>query len=152
MVLYDSYSCPLGTLIIGSDEGQVVSVKLTPAAEHPRFPTAPSDQAAAQLLAYFDGTRKDFDFPVSATGTPFQRAVWDALRQIPYGETRTYSQIAAMIGKPKAVRAVGMACNRNPLWIVIPCHRVIGKNGALTGFEGGLDTKKALLELEQRNT
>lgn len=82
-------------------------------------------------------------------GTPFQLAVWNQLLQIPYGETRTYGQIAAAIGKPGAARAVGMACNRNPLWIAIPCHRVVGSNHALTGYAGGLDMKQALLTLEQ---
>jgi len=95
--------------------------------------------------------RKTFDVPIALNGTPFQLSVWNALLQIPYGETRTYGEIAAMIGNPKASRAVGMACNRNPIWILVPCHRVVGKNGALTGFEGGLDVKKALLDLEQRN-
>ena len=84
-------------------------------------------------------------------GTEFQKSVWAALVRIPYGQTRTYGQIAADIGRPKAARAVGMACNQNPVWIAIPCHRVLGRNGALTGYAGGLDLKQKLLELEHRN-
>lgn len=106
------------------------------------------DEAEKQLQEYFAGTRRSFDLPLAPAGTPFQRAVWDALRAIPYGETRTYAQIAEAIGNPKACRAVGMANNRNPIAILIPCHRVIGSNGSLTGYAGGLDVKERLLALE----
>ena len=106
------------------------------------------DEAERQLREYFDGARKSFDLPLSQHGTPFQLAVWDALRQIPYGKTRSYGDIARQIGKPGAARAVGMANNRNPICIVVPCHRVIGANGSLTGYGGGLDKKEALLKLE----
>lgn len=106
------------------------------------------DEAEAQLQAYFAGVRTTFDLPLAPKGTPFQRAVWDALRAIPFGETRTYAQIAAAVGNPKACRAVGLANNRNPIAILIPCHRVIGANGSLTGYAGGLAVKKALLALE----
>ena len=102
-----------------------------------------------QLEEYFDGQRKIFDIPVKATGTAFQKSVWEALQKIPYGETRSYKQIAEMIGKPAACRAVGMANNRNPVSIVIPCHRVVGANGDLVGYAGGLDVKIKLLELER---
>lgn len=148
MVHYGLYECPLGKLVVGWESGCVVSMKLTDSSDHPHHPSPVSDLAAGQILEYFSGLRKSFDLPVLAVGTPFQTAVWQAIGQIPYGETRTYVQIAAMIGNPKAARAVGMACNRNPIWIITPCHRVVGKDGALTGFEGGLDIKKALLELE----
>ena len=104
--------------------------------------------AREALLAYFAGERRDFDLPLAPAGTDFQRAVWDALRAIPYGQTRTYGEIAAAVGRPKAVRAVGQANHVNPLPIFIPCHRVVGKNGALTGYAGGLDLKGALLALE----
>lgn len=107
------------------------------------------DRTEKQLREYFALTRREFELPLSVeAGTPFQRLVWDALRQIPYGQTRTYGQIAAQIGRPTAARAVGGACNRNPLAIVTPCHRVVGSSGALTGFAGGIDNKKALLSLE----
>ena len=106
------------------------------------------DAAARQLDEYFAGKRRRFNLLLRPTGTPFQLAVLAALRAIPYGETRSYAQIAATIGKPAAVRAVGAANARNPLPVVIPCHRVIGSNGSLTGFGGGLDAKRRLLALE----
>ena len=101
-----------------------------------------------EILAYLRGERRSFDLPLDPMGTPFQQAVWAELRRIPYGETRSYAQVAAGIGKPKAVRAVGQANHRNPLPIFIPCHRVIGASGKLTGYGGGLDLKEKLLELE----
>ena len=104
--------------------------------------------AREALMAYFAGERRDFDLPLDPAGTDFQRAVWEALRAIPYGGTRTYGEIAAAVGRPKAVRAVGQANHVNPLPIFIPCHRVVGKGGALTGYAGGLDLKRALLALE----
>lgn len=106
--------------------------------------------AARQLAEYFAGERTAFDLELGPTGTAFQLAVLDALRTIPYGETRSYGDIAAQLGRPKAVRAVGAANGRNPLPIVIPCHRVIGANGSLTGFGGGIDAKRWLLAHEQR--
>lgn len=107
-------------------------------------------EAEEQLTEYFAGFRRGFDLPLIFKGTPFQRTVWQQLMQIPYGETRTYGQIAAAIGKPKASRAVGRACHCNPIGILIPCHRVVGAGGSLTGYAGGLDIKEYLLELEQR--
>lgn len=107
-------------------------------------------KAAQQLSEYFNGQRKSFDLPLSLQGTPFQLADWKALQSIPYGETRTYQEIAIQVGNPKACRAVGMANHRNPVGIIIPCHRVIGKNGKLTGYAGGLGIKEALLLLEQK--
>jgi len=109
-----------------------------------------TDKTAMQLDEYFTGKRKHFDLPLQPKGTDFQRSVWKALQEIPYGETRSYKQIAEAIGNPKACRAVGLANNRNPIWIVIPCHRVIGSNGALTGYGGGLEMKQRLLEIEKR--
>jgi methylated-DNA-[protein]-cysteine S-methyltransferase len=105
-------------------------------------------EAARQLADYFARKRKDFDLPLALNGTPFQLKVWQALTTIPYGETRSYKQIAEQIGNSKACRAVGLANNRNPISIVVPCHRVIGANGKLVGYGGGLDVKKYLLELE----
>ena len=108
-------------------------------------------QAAEELGEYFAGERKCFTVPLAPKGTPFQQKCWQALLQIPYGETRTYGQQAALIGQPKACRAVGMGNHRNPLPIFIPCHRVIGKNGTLTGYAGGLDIKEKLLQTERMN-
>lgn len=105
-------------------------------------------KAVKQLDEYFAGKRKKFDLPLSMKGTEFQQKVWEALRAIPYGETRSYGDIAKAIGKPKAARAVGMANNRNPVSIIVPCHRVIGANGSLVGYGGGLKAKEFLLKLE----
>lgn len=102
-----------------------------------------------EVLAYLAGERTCFDIPLRLYGTDFQKRIWDVLRQIPYGEARTYGQTAAMAGSPKGARAAGQACNRNPVMIIVPCHRVIGGNGRLAGFGGGLPMKKALLELEK---
>ena len=105
-------------------------------------------EAAQQLDAYWAGELLDFDLPLAAKGTPFQQKVWSALRTIPYGTTATYGEIARKIGSPTASRAVGAANGRNPIAIVVPCHRVIGANGTLTGYAGGLDMKRALLDHE----
>lgn len=107
-------------------------------------------EAAKEVNEYFDGERKSFEFPIAPQGTLFQQKVWQALQQIPYGETRNYKQIAEVIGQPKAARAVGMANNKNPILLAIPCHRVIGSNGQLIGFAGGLFMKETLLNLEQK--
>lgn len=106
-------------------------------------------ETALQLDEYFSGKRKIFDIPLSLQGTKFQLKDWEALQTIPYGETRTYQEIAQQIGNPKSCRAVGLANKNNPVGIIIPCHRVIGKDGTLTGYAGGLYIKKALLELEK---
>jgi len=103
---------------------------------------------AGQLAEYFSGQRREFTFPLDLRGTPFQLACWRALLAIPYGETRTYADIARSVRKPQAFRAVGMANNRNPIAIVVPCHRVIASDGTLCGYGGGLDVKRRLLELE----
>jgi len=105
--------------------------------------------AANQLNEYLEGKRKVFDLPLNPKGTKFQKNVWEALCNIPYGETRSYKQIAEAVGNPKACRAVGMANNRNPIIIFVPCHRVIGSNGSLVGYGGGLDIKEKLLSLEK---
>jgi methylated-DNA-[protein]-cysteine S-methyltransferase len=106
-------------------------------------------QAERQLDEYFTGWRKNFSIPLDMRGTHFQRSVWDALLAIPFGETRTYGQLAKQLGNPQAARAVGAANGRNPISIIVPCHRVIGSSGRLTGFAGGLDAKERLLNLEQ---
>jgi methylated-DNA-[protein]-cysteine S-methyltransferase len=110
------------------------------------------DQALREMHEYAEGKRKVFSLPLHPKGTPFQLKVWNALLEIPYGETRTYGQIAKAIGMPKASRAVGGACNRNPIGIIIPCHRVIGSDGKLTGYYGGLEYKELLLKHEKRWT
>lgn len=108
----------------------------------------PFRRVKRELTEYFAGERKRFDVAIEPQGTPFQRQVWAALVEIPYGETRSYREVAEAIGNPKAVRAVGAANGANPLPIIVPCHRVIGSDGGLTGFGGGLDTKRYLLDLE----
>lgn len=108
-------------------------------------------EAGKQLKEYFDGKRKNFELPLAPRGTEFQQKVWKALQEIPYGETRSYGEIAKRIGNSKAARAVGMANNRNPISILIPCHRVIGANGKLVGYGGGLHIKEYLLKLEKEH-
>lgn len=108
-------------------------------------------EAERQLTEYFAGQRKAFDLPLAPVGTPFQRSVWQALREIPYGETRTYKEIAEAIGRPKAFRAVGQANHVNPIMIIQPCHRVVGADGSLTGFSYGTDMKRLLLDLEKEH-
>lgn len=113
--------------------------------------TVLTDAVAEQLRQYFEGKRKQFDFNYQLEGTAFQKKVWKALCDIPYGETRSYKEIAEAIGHPKAYRAVGMANNHNPIMIAVPCHRVIGSNGKLIGYASGLLVKESLLALEKRN-
>lgn len=144
------YESPFGILKIGYREGFITHIRLVPATEEPDTPSPVSDLAARQLIEYFCGCREIFDFPSAPAGTSFQMQVWEALSQIPFGQTRTYGEIAAAIGKPGAARAVGQACNQNPIWIAIPCHRVLGAKNALTGYAGGIDIKKRLLDLEQK--
>jgi len=147
----------VGNLTLVSDGSALLAVYFDPAQDDLRrdFPLARpgSDavlvQAAGELQAYFAGTQRGFAVPLRfAVGTSFQREVWTALQHIPYGETWTYAQLAAFVGRPQAQRAVGAANGRNPLSVVVPCHRVIGANGALTGYGGGLDRKRTLLALE----
>jgi methylated-DNA-[protein]-cysteine S-methyltransferase len=104
-----------------------------------------------QLTAYFDGKRKIFDIPLQLIGTPFQQRVWAALQTIPYGDVWSYKRLAETVGSPMGYRAVGMANNRNPVSIIVPCHRVVGADGSLVGYAGGLDRKKYLLEIEQKH-
>ena len=149
---YFCYNTRFGDIIIASGSGAIVSlVFLLPDGYNGRCePCALTDRAAQQLDEYFAGKRQQFNLPLRPLGTAFQRAVWDELLLIPYGETRSYKQIAQAIGNPNACRAVGMANNKNPISIFIPCHRVVGSSGSLTGYGGGLDMKKKLLTLEQR--
>ncbi len=114
------------------------------------MPSPLQEETARQLREYFEGKRKKFDLPIEPEGTEFQRRVWKALLKIPYGETKSYQEIAQEAGSPKGFRAVGMANHKNPIIIVIPCHRVIGKDGSLTGYGGGLELKEELLALEKK--
>ena len=149
---------PVGVLLIAGTEHAVHSISF-PKDGKARIPEAgwtESDdgavgRAARQLREYFEGRRKSFELALEPDGTAFQRAVWERLREIPYGKTISYGELARRVGKPKAARAVGAANGANPLPIVVPCHRVIGSNGGLTGFGGGVSVKAALLELEQGN-
>ena len=139
---------PIGPLTLTEEDGALI--RLDFGKQGQTWPeTTLLAEAKKQLEQYFSGTLRSFTLPLRPEGTPFQQKVWAALLQIPWGETRTYGQVAAMIGQPKACRAVGMANNRNPLPIFIPCHRVIGANGQLTGYAGGLSAKEHLLSLEQ---
>ena len=145
---------PIGVLTLAADDAGLRRIDFPP----PRPPPAGEDwregstgvlrEARRQMDAYFAGERREFDLPLSPHGTGFQRTVWAALASIPYGRTWSYRDLAQRIGKPSAMRAVGAANGRNPLPIVLPCHRVIGADGSLTGFGGGLPTKAFLLRLE----
>ena len=148
MVLFATYNSPFGFMEIGYEDGVIVSVRSVDKPLH-HDPCSLSDLADSQLQEYFSGRRKVFDLPIRVNGTAFQKAVWNCVRHIPYGQTRTYGQIAAAVGKPRSSRAVGMANHRNPLPILIPCHRVIGSGGKLTGYAGGLAAKEFLLTLEE---
>lgn len=151
MIHYTGCSSPFGPLVIGWEADAVVSLRLAsePVPETPSCPLVLT--TIRQLQEYFAGTRKEFEIPLSPQGTPFQQRVWRELCRIPYGQTRTYGEVAAQIGKPGAARAVGQAANRNPIWLLIPCHRVVGIGGTLTGYAGGLQMKQALLDLERSN-
>lgn len=149
-VLYREY--PIGTLGLMDDGQGLARVFLGWEGAEPDARSGETPltlRAAAELDEYFAGERKAFTVPLSPHGTAFQLAVWEALRAIPYGQTRTYGEIAGLVGRPKAARAVGMANHDNPLLIFTPCHRVVGKDGSLTGFACGLEVKRRLLELER---
>ena len=147
---YAIYDFPCGKLKIGYTDAAICYINKTEELGV-GTPSDLSDLAAKQINEYFEGSRQAFDLPLEAQGTEFQKKVWSALKEIPYGETRSYKDIAVMIGSPKAVRAVGGANHNNPFIIVVPCHRVIGKNGSLVGYGGGLDMKISLLDLERKN-
>ena len=144
---------PIGPLHAEFDEkGKLVELgfRPTPPREGRAEATPYVDDLTTQITEYFSGKRKTFTFPLNPKGTPFQLAVWNALLEIPYGDTITYAELAARIGKPSAVRAVGAANGANPIPVIIPCHRVIGSNGTLTGYGGGIERKQWLLALEGR--
>jgi methylated-DNA-[protein]-cysteine S-methyltransferase len=161
-LLFQNYcSSPLGEVLLAASEQGLAGVWFVQGQQHmpdtsawqtnEAHPTLKT--AAQQLTEYFSGQRHTFDVPIhSAWGTPFQRAVWQALQRIPYGHTSTYGEIARAIGNANAVRAVGAAIGQNPHTIIVPCHRVVGANGSLTGFAGGLDRKTFLLAHENAHT
>jgi methylated-DNA-[protein]-cysteine S-methyltransferase len=155
-VFYTKIESPVGPLLLAGDARglHLVSFEKSKRAESPqkdwKQDRTPFGEVIRQLHAYFRGELKSFDLPLTLEGTEFQLCVWRTLRTIPYGETISYGQLAQRIGNPKAVRAVGLANGCNPIPIIIPCHRVIGSKGSLTGFGGGLANKKRLLALESR--
>ena len=156
---YSDLHTPIGILRLVGDEDSIDRIDLPNRAASPPNPAwTPSNgdlpaalaEARRQIDEYFAGARREFDLPLAVAGTEFQRRVWRELRRIPFGETVSYGELAARIGRPSASRAVGAANGRNPLPVVVPCHRVIGSDGRLTGFGGGLPTKQALLDLERK--
>lgn len=142
-----SVETPIGPLLLSARDGCLSGVAFSASAEA-RSTEPVLLEAETQLDAYFAGELERFELPLAPRGTEFQRSVWEALRQIPYGSTTTYSELAAAIGRPSACRAVGAANGRNPLAVIVPCHRVIGAAGGLTGYGGGLERKRLLLALE----
>jgi O-6-methylguanine DNA methyltransferase len=154
------YDTQLGKILIREDEAGITGLSLLGGIDDKTFfeqlklnyqivETELIKEAAKQLQEYLEGKRTRFEIPLNPKGTIFQKKVWEALRAIPYGETRSYKEIAAAVGNDKASRAVGMANHNNPIMCIIPCHRVIGANGALVGFGAGLDIKEKLLDLEK---
>lgn len=154
MTRYRMIDSPIGPLTLAGDGDVLTNLRMVDQTYEPdradwvRDDSAFQD-AVDQLTAYFAGDLQEFDLDIEMAGTEFQRKVWNALRTIPYGETRSYGEIAEQIGSPNAFRAVGLANGHNPIAVIVPCHRVIGANGSLTGFGGGLERKSALLELER---
>lgn len=149
------YKTEIGTIGIEEKDGSICGVHFS-GEQLPRevdiYESAILKEAANQLTKYLQGKLKTFSLPLAPAGTAFMQEVWQILHQIPFGETFTYKQIAEKVGRPKAFRAVGQACNRNPIPIFIPCQRVIGSNGKFTGYRGGIDIKKRLLSLESKLT
>lgn len=156
-VRYDYVETPLGRMLVMSDAGRLVGLHFREDRHQPMPEQAWTrdsgdaviERTRYQLAEYFAGTRREFDVPMEPRGTPFQQRVWTVLTEIPYGTTTTYGRMARRLGQPTATRAVGAANGRNPISILVPCHRAIGADGSLTGYAGGLERKKALLELEQ---
>ena len=149
MIYQYSYETKLGSVTIVEEDGALLAITTHRTYEGIKQETPLINEAYRQLSEYLLGERKSFDLPLNPQGTVFQQQVWKSLCDIPYGETRSYKQIAEAIGNPKAVRAVGMANNRNPLLIVVPCHRVIGADGKLVGYAAGIEKKEFLLKLEK---
>ncbi|MFR0356193.1 methylated-DNA--[protein]-cysteine S-methyltransferase [Streptomyces sediminimaris] len=146
---------PCGPLTLVAEDGVLCGLYMTGQRHRPPEETfgdrddTPFAEAEEQLTAYFAGELKEFTLELRLRGTPFQRDVWNQLRRIPYGETRSYGELADALGKPSASRAVGLANGRNPIGVIVPCHRVVGADGGLTGYGGGLERKQRLLDLER---
>lgn len=156
-VQYRTMDSPVGPLTLAGAHGRLRHLRMVdqtyePSREGWEADESAFDDAVAQLQAYFAGDLTDFDLDLDLVGTEFQRRVWEALLSIPYGETRSYGVIAAQLGSPGASRAVGLANGHNPIGIIVPCHRVIGANGSLTGYGGGLAKKRQLLDMEKSRT
>ncbi|MFB7455850.1 MULTISPECIES: methylated-DNA--[protein]-cysteine S-methyltransferase [unclassified Streptomyces] len=155
MKQYTVIDSPYDLLTLVADDGVLCGLYMTEQRHRPPEESfgepddAPFGEAVEQLEAYFGGELKEFTVPLRLRGTPFQRSVWDQLRKIPYGETRSYGDLATALGKPGASRAVGLANGKNPVGIIVPCHRVIGTGGSLTGYGGGLPRKQRLLDFER---
>ena len=148
---YCTFESPIGTFYIGEEKGYIVYLSKTEPQNAQKGMSILLLTAASMLREYFAGRRKDFPLPLKAEGTEFQQSVWRALLKIPYGETKSYKQVAEMAGNEKACRAVGMANHNNPIMILIPCHRVIGSDGSMTGFGTGISDKEYLLKLESEH-
>src|SRR3954451_24720063 len=148
MTFSTEFHSPVGSLTLEGDDTSLTRLGFG-APGTPQGDARAIASAAIQLEQYFAGERTSFDLDISLDGTPFERRVWDAVRAIPYGETATYAEIARRIGSPSACRAVGRANGRNPIAVIVPCHRVVGSDGSLTGYAGGIEMKRALLELER---
>lgn len=143
------YDSPFGPIRMDYEGEVLTRLRVVEPSEDRGTPTPLTHEAFRQLQEYFAGTRREFEVPYELRGTTFQKQVWSALAAIPYGQTRSYRDMAAAVGNPRAVRAVGAANGKNPMWIVLPCHRVVGADGSLTGYAGGLEMKRRLLELER---
>ncbi len=150
-LFFDYFRSPIGMLKITAESESLVAIDFIDDVATASKPNKITRQTINELKAYFNGSLKEFSVPLKLEGSEFFNSVWKALLKIPYGETRSYSEIAAIIGKPKAARAVGMANNKNKIPIIIPCHRVIGKNGKLLGYASGTRRKKWLIEFEREN-
>ena len=145
------YHTRLGKIVITADDEAVTAIRFGELTAETKYgQSALADMAVEQIEEYFAGKRTKFTVPLSPKGSEFQKRVWAALQDIPYGQTRSYKQIAEQIGCPVASRAVGMANSKNPIWIMIPCHRVVGSDGSLVGYAGGLQLKQFLLDLEAK--
>lgn len=149
------YQSPIGPIQLIEKDGKITNLSFLSNEDErndiPSKETAILKKAKQELEEYFDGKRKEFDLPLSFSGTPFQEKVWNTLCTIPYGQTKSYQEIAIQVGSPKACRAIGLTNHINPIGIFVPCHRVVGKNGKLVGYAGGIDKKSYLLDLEKQN-
>ncbi len=148
MINYDYLETSIGLMEIVCEDEFLIGLKLVLEKNHRVNENKTSREVKSQILEYLNGSRKTFSVPFKLNGTDFQKKVYEETLKIPYGSTKTYGEIANSIGNPKSTRAVGMVLGKNPIWIIMPCHRVIGKNRKLTGFAGGIDKKLSLLKLE----